>query len=99
MHINKLLDLEKDLREAEYHYATGIMVNGGWRGLDWIEELKENGFFVDGKFLPIIDIVRRVKDSGKSKEWQVFMLESIGSDLSLLLNDFSLKLIRDEKCN
>lgn len=89
MHINKLLDLEKDLREAEANYATGMMVNGGWRGLDWIEEMKEQGFFVDGKFLPIIDILERVKNSGKSHDWQVFMLESIGSDLSKLLNDFS----------
>ena len=86
MNIAALLDLEKDLRlsEACHAFASlhGLHRNmSNCRGEGWFKLMEDEGFLVDGKFLPIIDIILKTKDMSETK--RVFTLESVGCDLSL----------------
>ena len=86
--INKILDLEKDLRLSEDCHATcfslGLPRNMTWcRDEAWFVLMEEEGFLVDGKFLSIIDILAKTKDMSLTK--RTFTLESVGCDLSLLI--------------
>jgi len=44
--------------------------------------MEEEGFLVNGKFLPIIDIIYKTKDM--TEEVRAFTLESVGCGLSLM---------------
>lgn len=85
--INKLLDLEKDLRLSEECHSF-CLKNGLPRNMDncrgeaWFQLMEEIGFLVDGKFLPIIDIIYKTK--GMTETAMAFTLESVGCDLSLI---------------
>ena len=89
--INKLLDLEKDLRLSEdchdfcsKHDLPRNMNN--CRNERWFKLLEEEAFLVDGKFLPIIDIICMTKDMSETK--RAFTLEAVGCDLSLIAGVF-----------
>ncbi len=86
--IDKILDLEKDLRLSEACHATcsplGLPRNMSvCRDEGWFVLMEEEGFLVDGKFLSIIDILYKTKDM--SLTVRTFTLESVGCDLSLLI--------------
>ena len=83
--INKLLDLEKDLRLSEECHAVcaphGLHRNMNCcRDEGWFTLMEDEGFLVDGKFLPIIDIIYKTKDMTKTV--RIFTLESVGCGLS-----------------
>ncbi len=85
--INKLLDLEKDLRLSENYHAIcashGIPRNmNNCKDEGWFQLMEKEGFLVNGKFLPIIDIIYKTKDM--KEEVRVFTLESVGCGLSLM---------------
>ena len=86
--INQILDLEKDLRLSEACHAVcaphGLPRNmNNCRNEGWFTLMEEEGFLVDGKFLSIIDILLKTKDMSLTK--RTFTLESVGCDLSLLI--------------
>ena len=88
--INKILDLEKDLRLSESCHAAcathGIPRNmNRCRDEGWFLLMEREGFFVDGKFLSIIDILH--KTEGMSLIKRTVTLEAVGCDLSLLIKD------------
>ena len=65
--INKLLDLEKDLRLSEECHTfcapRGLPRNmNNCRDEEWFQLMEDKGFLVDGKFLPIIDIIHKTKE-------------------------------------
>jgi hypothetical protein len=84
--INKLIDLEKDLRLAEKFLRNGFFGNGAPRNMNcckdelWFSLMEEQGFLIGNVFLPIIDIIYKTKDM--KAELRVFTLESVGCDLS-----------------
>ena len=80
--INKLLDLEKDLRECEGAIACGLRRLSWSKDEGWFSLMEELGFLVNGKFLPIIDIISKTKDMTPTV--RVFTLESVDCDLSLI---------------
>ena len=86
--ISTFLDLEKDLRLSEACHAAcsslGLPRNmSKFRCEEWFAIMEDQGFLVDGKFLPIIDILDKTKNMSLTA--RVFTLESVGADLSLLI--------------
>ena len=87
MLINRIVDLEKDLRLSEDFLSgmslcgTGIPRNMNCcRDELWFSLMEDEGFLVDGKFLPIVDIL--IIAEGMTETKRVFTLESVGCDLS-----------------
>ena len=84
--INKLIDLEKDLRVAEKFLFDGFFGTGTPRNMNcckdelWFSLMEELGFLVNGKFLAIVDILIMTKSMTETQ--RVFTLESVGCDLS-----------------
>jgi hypothetical protein len=83
--INKLIDLEKDLRLSEEFIAFCKITNSPrnmniCRDEGWFKLMENMGFLVDDKFLPIIDIISKTKNMAETE--RVFTLESVGCDLS-----------------
>ena len=84
--INKLIDLEKDLRVAEKFLYDGSFGVGASRNMNccrdelWFSLMEELGFLVDGRFLPIVDILIMTEKMPETQ--RVFTLESVGCDLS-----------------
>jgi hypothetical protein len=87
--IEKLLDIEKDLRLAEAFLSfCKMMGSNDPRNYNcvkdevWFDLMKDYGFLHQGKFIPILEMIE--KSNSMSKENSAFALECVGCDLSLI---------------
>jgi len=79
---NILLDVEKDLREAEGCLSVGLGSMNCVKDENWFACMEELGFLVSGKFLPLLDILGMVHDLPELEK--VFTLEAVACNLSLV---------------
>ena len=87
--IEKLLDIEKDLRLAESFLSfCKVMGDNYPRNYNcckdevWFDLMEEYGFLCKGKFIPILEMIEL--SQSMSNLTAAFALECVGCDLSLI---------------
>lgn len=86
-YINILLDAEKDLRIAESVCQCEFPLRNYSISMDesWFRFMERNGFLVDGKFLPIFDIINLATKISRTFEELTFNLEAVRPNLSKIV--------------
>jgi hypothetical protein len=87
--IEKILDIEKDLRLAEAFLSFCKIMGANYprnyncvKDETWFDLMESYGFLYQGKFIPILEIIE--KSDSMSKTQAAFALECVGCDLSLI---------------
>lgn len=80
--IEKLLDIEKDLRECDALLASGGRHLNNTRDSSYFDLMEELGFIVNNRFISISDMFEIASEH--NDDHMTFMLESVANELSIV---------------